>query len=271
MLYKTIIISDVHLGTKNSKTKELVRFMIQHPAQTIILNGDIIDGWQLRKNGKWKKKHTRFFKLLMKNLENDSAKVIYIRGNHDDFLDEVLPLNFGNFSIVKDYIYESLGKKYYICHGDIFDSISTNFKWIAKLGDVGYNLLLWINKIYNNRRIKKGLPYYSISKVIKSKVKSAVSFISDFEDLLTEVAKEKKCTGIICGHIHHAANKYINGIHYMNSGDWVESLTALTEDMQGNWKIHYYEEFVAQEELNVSASRQENKNEIADDLNLALT
>ena len=271
MLYKTIVISDVHLGTKNSKTKELVRFMKQHSAQTIILNGDIIDGWQLRKNGKWKKKHTRFFKLLMKSLENSITKVIYLRGNHDDFLDEILPLSVGNFTIAKDYIYESFGKKYYICHGDIFDSISTNFRWIAKLGDVGYNLLLWINKIYNNRRIKNGLPYFSLSKLIKSKVKSAVSFISDFEDHLAEVAKDKKCTGIICGHIHHAADKYINGLHYMNSGDWVESLTALTEDMEGNWKIHYYEDFVAQQELNVSTPKHEVRNEFMDELKLVLT
>ena len=247
MQYKTIVISDVHLGSKGSKVKELVRFLKNHTAQNIILNGDIIDGWQLSKGSKWKRKHTRLFKFIMKALENKDTNVTYIRGNHDDFLDEVLPLTIGNFTIVKDYIYESFGEKYYVCHGDIFDSISTHFRWIAKLGDVGYTFLLWLNKIFNNRRIRKGLPYYSLSQAIKSKVKTAVSFISNFEEVVSQIAADKKCSGIICGHIHAPANKIINGIHYLNSGDWIESLTALTEDFQGNWKIHYYNEFVAKE------------------------
>ena len=242
-LYKTVVVSDLHLGIKSSKAKEVVRFIKHHPAERIILNGDIIDGWQLKKSGEWKKKHTRFFKLLLKLINNENIQVIYLRGNHDDFLDEILPFEIGNFSIARDYILESGNKKYYVVHGDIFDSITTNLKWLAHLGDTGYTFLLWLNRFYNNYRRKKGLPYYSLSQKIKQKVKKAVSFISEFEEQLCEVAKLKKCDGVITGHIHQPADKMIGDIHYLNSGDWVESMTALVENHKGEWKVVYYEEW----------------------------
>ena len=247
--FKTIIISDVHLGTKDSKTNELLDFLKENTAETIILNGDIIDGWSLKKRGKWKKKHTRFFEFLMKAIENNKTKVIYIRGNHDDFLDEVLPIQIGTFSIVKDYIHESNGKKYFVCHGDIFDMFYTKFRWVSYLGDYGYTLLLWINKKYNNYRLRNNLPYKSISKEIKSKVKMAVSYMNDFEKQLVHVAKNKGCDGMICGHIHSPANKYIENIHYLNSGDWIESLSALTEDFEGTWKVHEFSGLVTKNEI----------------------
>ncbi|GAB3331211.1 UDP-2,3-diacylglucosamine diphosphatase [Marivirga atlantica] len=240
--YKTLVISDVHLGTKGSKAKELVKFMKQVSCDKLILNGDIIDGWQLKKYGKWKRKHTRFFNRILKMIEEFQTEVIYLRGNHDDFLDQILPFKVGNLSIQRDYVLESGAKKYYIVHGDIFDSITTNLKWVAKLGDVGYTFLLWVNGQYNNYRRRKGLPYYSLSQVVKSKVKSAVSYIDDFETQLAEIAKLKNCDGIICGHIHQPAIKEINGIHYMNSGDWVESMSALAEDKNGEWSLVYFAE-----------------------------
>lgn len=257
--YKTVIISDVHLGIKNSKAKEVVKFLKNHPCDKLILNGDIIDGWQLKKSGQWQKKHTRFFKLIMKIVAKQQTRVIYLRGNHDDFLDEVLPLHIGNFSIVRDHIHESNGKKYYILHGDIFDSVTTNLKWLAKLGDVSYTFLLWINRHYNNYRIKRGLPYYSLSQRIKLAVKSAVSFIDDFEQQLCEVAKAKKCDGVITGHIHKPDNKMIGGIHYLNSGDWVETLSALAETQEGEWQVLYFNEWIRkrQEQENAGAVRQE--------------
>jgi len=239
---KTIVISDVHLGTKGSKAKELVRFLKQYKCQNLILNGDIIDGWQLRKSGKWKRKHTRFFSRILKMIEEDGTTVTYIRGNHDDFLDQILPFNMGNLKIQKDMVYESFGKKYYIVHGDVFDSVTKQFKWIAKLGDVGYTFLLWLNRQYNYRRMKKGLPYYSLSQSIKAKVKQAVKYIDDFEVQLASMAKYKNCDGIICGHIHQPALKHIGDIHYLNSGDWVESMTALVEDEKGEWSLVYYTE-----------------------------
>jgi UDP-2,3-diacylglucosamine pyrophosphatase LpxH len=238
--YKTLVISDVHLGTKGSKAKELVKFLKQCSCDRLILNGDIIDGWQLKKYGTWKRKHTRFFNRILRMIEDYHTEVIYLRGNHDDFLDQILPFKVGNLTITRDIIIESNGKKFYVLHGDIFDSITTNLKWVAKLGDVGYTFLLWVNSKYNQYRKSKGLPYYSLSQVVKSKVKSAVSYIDDFEKQLVEIAKIKECDGIICGHIHQPALKEIKGLIYMNSGDWVESMSALAEDEEGNWSLVYY-------------------------------
>lgn len=238
--YKTIVVSDVHLGTKGSKARELVRFLRQSRCDNLILNGDIIDGWQLKKYGKWKRKHTRFFTRILKMMEEDSTMVTYIRGNHDDFLDQVLPLEVGNLSIVRDMVYESNGKRYFVTHGDVFDSITTKMRWLAKLGDMGYTLLLWLNRKYNNYRRKKGLPYYSISQVVKSKVKGAVSFIDEFERSLATLAQNKRYDGVICGHIHQPSIRKIEGIEYMNSGDWVESMSALVEEHSGEWRLVYY-------------------------------
>jgi len=247
--YKTIVISDIHLGTKNSKAKEVVRFLKPNTCEKLILNGDIIDGWQLQKGSKWRKKHTRFFRVILKMLDKSEIDIIYVRGNHDDFLDNLLPLEFNRLSLVNEHYHYSGGKKYFVIHGDIFDTITTNLRWLAKLGDIGYTFLLWVNKIYNNRRIKKGLPYFSLSQYVKQKVKSAVSYISDFEKELVDLAKSKNCSGVICGHIHHPAITQYGDLVYMNSGDWVESLSALVEDFNGNWKIIYYSDLLIEEEI----------------------
>lgn len=243
--YRTIVLSDIHLGIQNSRVKEAVHFLRAHSCDTLILNGDIIDGWQLSKSGKWKKKHTAFFKLIMKWLANSHTEVIYLRGNHDDFLDEVLPLQLGNFSINRHHILQSGTKKYFVVHGDIFDSVTTRLRWIAKLGDIGYTFLLWLNRHYNQYRVRRGLPYYSLSKVVKHKVKQAVSFISDYEKELCEVARQERCDGVICGHIHHPDNKMIGDIHYLNSGDWVETMSALVEHQDGTWELVMYEQWLA--------------------------
>ena len=247
--FKTIVVSDIHLGTSSSKSREVVQFLKKNTCDTLILNGDIIDGWQLKKSGKWKKKHSTLVKYIMSTLTDSHTKIIYVRGNHDDFLDQMIPLEFGNFSIMNDYVLTaSNGKKYYVTHGDVFDSVTTHFKWMAKLGDIGYTFLLWLNRRINQYRIRRGLPYYSLSQFVKQRVKSAVSFIDDFENHLVAMAKTKKCDGIICGHIHTAANKYIDDIHYLNSGDWVESMTALTEDFEGNWNVVNYTEWLPLQE-----------------------
>jgi UDP-2,3-diacylglucosamine pyrophosphatase LpxH len=238
--YKTIIVSDVHLGTKGSKSKEIARFLKQFHCDNLILNGDIIDGWQLKKSGSWKRKHTRFFNRVLKMMESQSTNVYYLRGNHDDFLDQILPLQIGRLQILADMTYESNGKTYFITHGDIFDSITTNLRWIAYLGDVGYTFLLWLNRVVNYYRYKKGLPYFSLSQFVKGKVKQAVSYVDDYETELAKMAKAKGCDGIICGHIHKAENRMIDGVHYLNSGDWVETMSALAEDHEGNWELIYF-------------------------------
>lgn len=240
-LFKTIVLSDLHLGTSGSKAKEATDFLKYHSCQKLILNGDIIDGWQLRQHGLWKKKHTAFFRTVMKQIIEHNTKVVYLRGNHDDFLDQVLPLQVGkNFSIQRDYLLKSGKRTYYITHGDVFDSITSRLKWLAYLGDLGYTFLLWINKFYNQYRTWRGLPYYSLSQTVKQRIKQAVSYISDYEEKLTELARARHCDGIICGHIHQPAIREINGVTYMNSGDWVESLSALVEDHKGHWSLVYY-------------------------------
>jgi UDP-2,3-diacylglucosamine pyrophosphatase LpxH len=238
--YKTIVISDVHLGTRSSKAKELLKFLKKFSCDKLILNGDIIDGWRLQKSGKWDKNHTNIFKYLIKIVENQKTQIIYLRGNHDDFLEKILPFAFDRLSIVREHYHISQKKKYLVIHGDIFDHITSNIRWMAKLGDLGYTILLWINKIYNNRRLKQGKSYYSISKIIKHKVKQAVSYISGFEGKLTRLAVSRGCDGVICGHIHHPEIIENVNFTYMNSGDWVESLSALVETAEGKWKIIFY-------------------------------
>ena len=239
--YKTVIISDVHLGSEGSKAKEVTLFLKSVTCETLIMNGDIIDGWQLKKGGSWKKKHTAFFRTILKMIENQHTKVIYLRGNHDDFLDQIIPFSLGkSFIIQRDYILKSDKKNFLITHGDIFDSVTSNLKWLAYLGDVGYTILLTLNKLYNKYRAWRGLEYYSFSQRIKQRVKEAVNYISDFEEKLVELAKANQCEGIICGHIHKPDIRQIDDITYMNSGDWVESLTALVEDHKGNWELLYF-------------------------------
>lgn len=241
--YRTIVLSDIHLGASASRAKEVTTFLKNHKCDTLILNGDIIDGWQLKRSGTWKKEHSKFFRLILKRAAK-GTEVIYIRGNHDDFLDTIVPFSLGNFTVRRDYILQSGFKKYYVVHGDLFDTVTTKFKWIAKLGDVGYTFLLWLNRHYNRVRERRGKPYYSLSQRIKAKVKEAVSFIDDFEKQLADVAASRKCQGVICGHIHSPANRYIGNTHYLNSGDWVESLTALVETEDGEWKIIQYMEWL---------------------------
>jgi len=249
--YPTIVISDVHLGTEHSKTTELTDFLRKVNCNTLIMNGDIIDGWHLQKGGKgkWKKEHTDFIKVIMKMMENHNTQVIYIRGNHDDFIDNLAPFSFANLSIVKDYVHERNGKRYYVVHGDIFDSITSNMAWLAKLGDVGYTILLRINRIYNRYRTRKGLPYFSLSQSIKQKMKTAVSYISNYEKELVSLARARHADGIICGHIHQPADRMIDDIHYLNSGDWVESLSALLEHEDGTWEVYLHRDSVIKPQM----------------------
>lgn len=238
--YKTIVMSDIHLGSPWSKAKEANRFLRYNTCDTLILCGDIIDGWELLRGRreKWKRRHTNFIRRLL-DIQHHTH-IIYLRGNHDDFLDRILPLEFANVTVMKDYIYLDGATRYYVLHGDVFDHVTSSMRWLAKIGDVGYSLLLWVNKIYNRGRMKRGLPYDSISQKIKQKVKASVSYISDFERHLVEIAEKKGCSGVICGHIHQADKRMIGSVLYLNSGDWVESMTALVQDYAGNWEIARY-------------------------------
>lgn len=236
--YPTIVLSDVHIGSRYSRYRELTEFLKTVDCGRLILNGDIIDGWQLRKPGrKWEKEYTDFFKVLMKMMEVKGTEIIYVVGNHDACLEPIAPFSIANIKIVREFVHESHGKRYLVLHGDVYDTITSNFRFLAYLGDIGYTILLRLNHIYNAYRTKKGKPYRSLSQKIKHKVKSAVNYISDFEGELVRIARSKKMDGVICGHIHQAADTYYDEIHYLNSGDWVESMTALVEDEAGQWSV----------------------------------
>jgi UDP-2,3-diacylglucosamine pyrophosphatase LpxH/glycosyltransferase involved in cell wall biosynthesis len=242
---RTVFLSDIHLGTPDSKASEAVNFLKHLRCEKLVLNGDIIDGWALRRGGRWRNQHSRFIRKVLKMVEKEKTEVIYLRGNHDDILERFLPLAFGRVQMAKEHIHTSLnGKRYLVVHGDGFDSVSTNHRWLAVLGSIGYDVLLKVNRIYNRWRTWRGREYYSLSKKIKAKVKGAVSFVDRYEQQLQELARYKRCDGILCGHIHTPEDKRVGDIHYLNSGDWVESLTAVIEHLDGRMELVQYSDFL---------------------------
>jgi UDP-2,3-diacylglucosamine pyrophosphatase LpxH/glycosyltransferase involved in cell wall biosynthesis len=243
---RTVFLSDIHLGTPDSKADQVVEFLKHIRCHKLVLNGDIIDGWALKRGARWTSRHSRVIRKVIKMTERDNTEVIYLRGNHDEILERFLPMVFGRIRLTKEHIHETAaGKRYLVVHGDGFDSVSTNHKWLASLGAVGYDFLLRVNRFYNHYRAWRGKEYYSISKRVKAKVKSAVSFVDRYEDLLRNLAVHRKCDGIICGHIHTPEDKQVGAIHYLNSGDWVESLTAIIEHHDGRMELVRHAEFIA--------------------------
>ena len=219
-------------------------FLSSIETENFFLVGDIIDGWRFKKTGHWPKSHTRFIRLVLKKLEKKDTEVIYLRGNHDDVLAKFLPLDFENLQIVEDYVHETPRGNYFVLHGDVFDTITKNFVFLAYLGDWGYRLLMRINRLYNHWRAWRGKEYYSLSKAVKARVKQAVNHVSNFEEHIAELARSRDCIGVMCGHIHTAADKIYDGVHYLNSGDWVESLTAVVEHDDGRFEIIHFADFV---------------------------
>lgn len=238
--------SDVHLGTPDSKALEAIEFLKRVRCEKLILNGDIIDGWQLKRGGQWTDSHTKFVRTILKKMEKEHMEVIYLRGNHDDILERFLPVGFGRLQIVHEYIHETPQGKYLVVHGDGFDSVTTDHKFIAVAGSVAYEMLLRINRVYNRWREWRGKGYFSLSKEIKAKVKMAVSHLSRFEEQLCSLANLRDCVGVICGHVHTPEDRDVEGIHYLNSGDWVESLTAIVESKAGAFEVIQYEEFISE-------------------------
>lgn len=240
---RTVILSDIHLGTPHAKAEEVTHFLKHVRCERLLLNGDIIDGWRLRRDGRWTKAHTRFVRRVLTLVQKKDTDVVYLRGNHDDFLARLLPMQFDRLSLAEDYVLESASGRYLVLHGDVFDSVVKNMVFLAHLGDMGYALLLRLNRAYNAWRKLRGKEYFSLSAVIKARVKQAVSFVGKFEEQVAALARERGCTGVICGHIHTAADKRIGGIHYLNSGDWVESLTAIVEHHDGRFELITFKQF----------------------------
>lgn len=237
---KVIIVSDIHLGSENCRASDFLKFLEENKTDLLIINGDFIDGWVLskRSNG-WKNKHT---KVISKILDmSRKIPVIWIRGNHDEFVSDFMHMRLGKIQIEENYILDlGYGKKYFIFHGDVLDIFVGKWKWIGKIGAKGYELALFINYWYNKFRSFLGLPYYSISKDIKKGVKAAINFITEFEINAAKLAKVNQCNGVICGHIHKPEDRQIAGVHYLNSGDWVESLSAILIDQNNNITIKEY-------------------------------
>ena len=243
--YRSIFISDVHLGTRDCKAELLCDFLKNNTANTIYLVGDIIDGWRIQQNKWfWKDTHTNVIRQILKHAKNGS-RIVYVVGNHDEFLRPLLPykISFGEIDFVNKTTHLGAdGKRYLVIHGDMFDGISKLAPWISYLGDKAYDLLLYLNTKYNWIRHKFGFGYWSFSKYLKHKVKGAVDFIFQFEENLVGYCKRKHYDGIIAGHIHHAEIKEIDGIIYMNDGDWVESCSALVETLDGTFEIVHWNE-----------------------------
>ena len=240
---RTVIVSDLHLGTPHSKVEEVTHFLKYVRCDRLILNGDIIDGWRLQRGDVWTKAHTRFIRRILTMIQKRDTEVIYLRGNHDDFLGRLLPMQFESLSLVEDYVLESGSGKYLVLHGDVFDGVVKNMVFLAHLGDLGYNLLLRLNRFYNWFRALRGKEYFSLSQAIKARVKQAVSFVGKFEDQVAALARDRGCRGAICGHIHTPADKMIGDIHYLNSGDWVESMTAIVEHHDGRFELISFKQF----------------------------
>jgi UDP-2,3-diacylglucosamine pyrophosphatase LpxH len=238
--YRTIVISDIHMGSRGCKARLLNDFLKNHSSDWLYLNGDIIDCWKIQQN-KWQftRTQSKVFRRLLK-ISMSKTTVIYVLGNHDDFLRNLIPykINFGHIKIVNDCVHTDKNElRYLVTHGDLFDTVTRVHRWISFLGDGAYDWLLRLNSAVNACRRVFGLRYWSLSHYLKTKVKKAVDFIFEFEITLSNYAKSKSYDGVICGHIHVAEIKNINDIVYMNSGDWVESCTALVETMDGEWKI----------------------------------
>lgn len=236
MKYKYLILSDIHLGIKDSKTKELLNLLEKINAEHIILNGDIIDGWAINRGSKIRKNHIKLISEFLKI--SNKSKITWIRGNHDNFIENFFDTKLTNIDISNEMVIEVKDKKYYVFHGDLIDIFITKYKWLAYIGSIGYDLALLINRIYNNYRKFRGKKYYSISDKIKKSIKFATNYINDFEENAIKIAKSKNCEGgVICGHIHVPEIREINGSLYINSGDWIENMTAIVIDKKGNIEL----------------------------------
>jgi UDP-2,3-diacylglucosamine pyrophosphatase LpxH len=241
--FRTVILSDVHLGAPDCQIDKVNHFLKHVHCEKLILNGDIIDGWSLGRRGGWTRQHTRFIRRVLKMIDKRGTDVVYLRGNHDDVLDRFLPLQFGGLRIVNRHIHETANGRYMVVHGDLFDAVTQNSKLIAIAGDIGYQSLLRVNRLYNRYRAWRGREYFSLSKAIKARTKTIVNYISRFEQQIERFTLRHGCVGFICGHIHTPEDKRLGSIHYLNSGDWVESNTALVEHVDGRFEILPYATF----------------------------
>lgn len=238
--YRAIWISDVHLGTPGCQAKFLLDFLKHNESDTLYLVGDIIDGWRLKKSIYWPQSHNDVVQKILRKARK-GTEVVYVPGNHDESIRQFLGLSFGEIKVVPEAIHTTAdGRKLWITHGDLFDSVMQYAKWLAYVGDNLYSLILYFNRYLNLLRVRMGMQYWSLSQYLKHQVKNAVSYIADFEKIMAREARLRGCQGVVCGHIHKAEIRMIDNLLYCNDGDWVESLTALVETHEGELKIVHW-------------------------------
>ena len=242
-LYRAVFISDIHLGTLGCQAEALIDFLKHHPSEYLYLIGDIVDGWQLRKRWYWPQAHNDVIQKLLRRARK-GCHVIFVPGNHDEFARGFVGHHFGGVEVRHDTVHTTAdGKTLWITHGDYFDGVIRFAKWLAYLGDSAYELSLRANRYFNIARRKMGMPYWSLSAFLKDKVKMAVNFVSDYEGALANEAKLRGHHGVVCGHIHKAEMREINGVLYCNDGDWVESRSALVEHLDGRLELIFWDKF----------------------------
>ncbi|MBJ7415788.1 MAG: UDP-2,3-diacylglucosamine diphosphatase [Niveispirillum sp.] len=243
--YRAIWLSDIHLGTRGCQADMLLDFLKHTESDVLYLVGDIVDGWRLKKSWYWPQSHNDVVQKILRRARK-GAQVFMIPGNHDEAFRDYIGLQFGGVTILEDTIHTAAdGKRYLVIHGDQFDAVVRYAKWLAFVGDTAYTFLLWLNTLLNKARRKLGFPYWSLSAYLKHKTKKAVEFIGDYETALTDEARRRQVDGVICGHIHHAEIRDMDGVLYVNDGDWVESCTALVEHPDGRLEILRWADIVA--------------------------
>lgn len=238
--YRSIWISDIHLGTRGCQAAKLLEFLKKTESDNLYLVGDIIDGWRLKRSWHWPQEHNDVVQKILRKARK-GTNVVFIPGNHDEFARDYASHHFGGVKVAEKVIHETAaGKRLLVIHGDEFDVVVRYAKWLAVLGDGAYTVLLAFNNWFNKLREKMGRPYWSLSAYLKLKVKNAVKYIAEFEEALARAARAENVDGVVCGHIHHAEMRDIDGILYCNDGDWVESCTALVEHHDGRLELLYW-------------------------------
>ena len=235
--YRTVFLSDIHLGMRGSRTDFLLDFLRRTECERLYLVGDIVDGWRLRKSWYWDAAHDEVIRLVLQ-MARRGTEVTYIPGNHDEMFRDWLGMELAGVRLQKDAVHEAAdGRRFLVMHGDEFDSVVRYAKTIAHLGDWAYDWALVLNRVFNAARRRLGYPYWSLSQWLKRQVKEAVKAIDRFETALAQEARRRGLDGVVCGHIHHAEMRVVQGVLYMNDGDWVESCTALVEHADGRFEL----------------------------------
>jgi UDP-2,3-diacylglucosamine pyrophosphatase LpxH len=235
--YRTIFISDIHLGTPGCQADALLEFLRDNESEYLYLVGDIIDGWQLRRRWYWPQAHNDVVQKLLRRARK-GCKIIYVPGNHDEFARHFVGHQFGGIDVQEEAVHVTAdGRRLWIIHGDYFDAVVQHARWLAYVGDHLYDLTLRMNRHLNSLRARLGLPYWSLSAYLKDRVKKVVSYVNSFEEAVAAEARRRGHQGVLCGHIHRAEMRTIDGVLYCNDGDWVESRTALVEHADGRLEM----------------------------------